>query len=100
MKTRNGIYNDIKESTYKLKRGNYEFTFSSELYKNKFMTGLNEFIKVENEKINNKYKMVGDFSEYLSVIYYKRIEKRGFYVTYNNKELNSSSFILGDEYGD
>ena len=98
MKTRGGVYYDIKESDYKLKRGDYEFKFSSELYKSKFMINVDEFIKRENDKLNAKYNYDNDYSEFLAIIYYKMVEKRGFYVTYKDKLVNENSFIVGDNY--
>lgn len=99
MRTRGGIYYDLQESEFKYKIGDYEFNFSSELYMHKFMTGLNDFVKDENNKINSKYKLEGDFKEYLTIIYYKKVERRGFYVTFKGKALNPLSFKYGDENG-
>lgn len=99
MRTRGGIYYNLQESEFKYKIGDYEFKFSSELYMNKFITGLNEFIEEENIKINSKYNLVGDFREYLTIIFYKRVEKRGFYITYKGKLLNPLSFKYGEDYG-
>lgn len=92
MRTRGGIYYDLLESDITYKIGDYEFKFSSELYKNKFITGLDEFIKEENNKIMSRYGLMGDFTEYLTIIFYKKVEKRGFYVTYKDKLLNPFSF--------
>ena len=99
MKTRGGVYYDLLESDIIYKINDYEFKFSSELYKNKFVTGLEEFIKEESNKINSKYGLMGDFTEYLTIIYYKKVEKRGFYVTYKDKLLNPLSFKYGEDYG-
>ncbi len=99
MKTRGGVFYNLQESDFKYKIGDYEFKFSSELYKNKFITGLNEFVEVENSKINSKYQLKGDFREYLTIIFYKKVEKRGFYITYKDKLLNPLSFNYGDEDG-
>lgn len=99
MKTRGGVFYNLAESDFTIKRNDYEFKFSSELHKNKFITGVEEFIETENSKINAKYGLKGDFAEYLSIIYYKRVERRGFYVTYKDKLLNPLSFNYGEDDG-
>lgn len=99
MKTRGGVFYDLQESNIEYKIDNYVFKFSSELYKNKFISGYQEFVKEENSKINSRYNLMGDFREYLTIIFYKKVEKRGFYVSYKDKLLNPLSFNLGDDYG-
>lgn len=93
MRKSKNIYYDINESDIKVTLGDYTFTFSSDLYKEKFENGLPEFVKEENNKINAKYNLVGDFKEYLAIVYYKKIEKRGFLITYKDKVINESSLI-------
>lgn len=93
MRISKNIYYDITESDIKVSLGEYTFTFSSDIYKEKFVNGVENYVKTENNKINAKYGLVGDFKDYLAVIYYKKIEKRGFLVTYKDKLINESSFI-------
>lgn len=80
MLTKNGIELDLRKSHYIYIFKNYIFYFSSELYLKKFKEGLLNFIFLENTKISNKYKIKIDLSDYLSVSFYKKIEKRGFRV--------------------
>lgn len=87
------IYYNLEDSdiTYDFK--GYTFTFSSDLYRDKFVDRVENYVKVENEKLNARYNLVGDFRGYLAVVYYKKIEKRGFLVKYNGKLINESSLL-------
>lgn len=88
------IFYDISLSDICVNIDNYKFYFSSDLYRDKFISNYQNFVKAENDKINVKYKMSGDFKEYLTIIYYMKIEKRGFRVYYKDKLLNPSSFVV------
>lgn len=99
MQTKSGIELDLSKSNYKANYSDLIFYFSSELYLNKFKTELNNYILIENIKINNKYKVDIDIKEYLAVALYKRIEKRGFLIKHlfkkdNITEMTSFKTIL------
>lgn len=78
MKTKNGIYNNLDESEYKIEIENFIFYFSSKMYLEKFIKGKEEYIKEESLKINNKYNVESRFNIMLLLSLYKKIEKRGF----------------------
>ena len=80
MQTKRGIELNIKESKYACVYNGIKFYFSSELYKNKFLANVETFIKIEELKLQNKYRLKLDIKEYLAIVYYKQIEKRGFYI--------------------
>jgi YHS domain-containing protein len=84
MLTKNGVELDLRKSKYKCIFKNYIFYFSSEFYLKKFKENLANFIFLENTKISNRYKIKIDLSDYLSICYYKKIEKRGFRVIDKN----------------
>lgn len=88
MKTRRGIYYDLEESPYITKFRDFRFYFSSEFYRNKFETNLRDYIKEETLKLKKRYKVKIDFTDILAFNLYKRIEKRGCYVIYQNNSLN------------
>lgn len=92
MKTKNGIELELNKSKYIVEFKSLKFYFSSELYKNKFNEQLKDYINIENLKIDNKYKVLIDLSEYLAVSLYKKIEKRGFLVYYGNVNLEETYF--------
>lgn len=83
MKTERGIFYNLEESTYTLNYNEYIFYFSSELYLNKFKDTVEEFINYETLKLKNRYKCYLNLRSMLLISYYKRIEKRGFYILVN-----------------
>lgn len=80
MVTKNGIYFNLNESKYIVLKSGLVFHFSSKLYLDKFINNVDNYIEEETIKLENKYKMKGNFSLYLTISYYKKIEKRGFYI--------------------
>ena len=87
------IYNDINESNYKLEYDKLTFYFSSKFYQEKFIKEYSEFIKNETLKLQLKYKCNVMFDEIILLFLYKKIEKRGFRVLYNNKEIKENYYI-------
>ena len=94
MKSKRGIYYDLEESDYKTNIDNFTFVFSSLFYLTLFKTNLEEYIKYENNRINNKIKKDIDLKEVILLDLYKKIEKRGFLVYYKDKLLKDYSFIV------
>ena len=90
MQTKNGIELDLSKSNYKYRINNYVFYFSSEKYLNKFKDEIENYTEIENTKMNIKYKVIIDLTVYLSFALYKKIEKRGFYVTYCDYKLQEN----------
>ena len=93
MITTRGIYLDLKESVYHFKYDRLDFYFSSEFYLNKFKEEYEEYIKSETLKLSLKYGGIFYADELLLISLYKKIEKRGFRVICNNKELNENYHI-------
>lgn len=76
---------NLEDSKYISKIRNYVFYFSSEFNLNRFNEGLYDYIYNETNKLKAKYHVGIDISDYLTIVFYKRIEKRGFKVlTYNS----------------
>ena len=94
MKSARGIYYDLKESDYVviLNVNNKEIRlfFSSLFIRKKFIENIYEYIKNQNMKLSSMYKLNIDLTEMLLLSYYKKIEKRGFRVLINNKEIDSN----------
>ena len=84
METTNANEFDIKNSKYKYCFDGMTFYFSSEFYLTKFKTNVNSFIFTESIKLYNKYKILSNFRIFLSISFYKKIEKRGFYIIGND----------------
>lgn len=83
----NKIYNDLNESEYFFKYDDLIFYFSSKFYLNKFKSEYINFIKEQTNKLVVKFKcnIIGD--EMMLLLLYRKIEKRGFKVTYNNVDI-------------
>lgn len=87
------IYYDLTESSYIYYYKDFELVFSSKLILNKFKKNVSAFVKERTLKLENYYKIKGNFEEMLIISYYKRVEKRGFLVFYKGQELKESKFI-------
>lgn len=98
MKSARGIYYDLKESDYYVKLNiNSEeviLYFSSLFLRKKFLDNVGDYINRENLKININYKIDLDATKLLVLSFYKKIEKRGFRVLINNKEIIDSNLSL------
>ena len=87
------VYNDINESNYTFKYDDLLFYFSSKFYLEKFTKEYTNFIKDETMKLKIKFKCNIYCDEMILLLLYKKIEKRGFKVLYNNKELRENYYI-------
>ena len=97
MKSKRGIYYDLKESEYIYAINNFEFVFSSLFYLTLFKTNIETDLKYEQEKLNLKLKEEIDVTDLLLLNRYKSIEKRGFLVYYKDKILKDYKFIVNLE---
>lgn len=100
MQTKNGIELDLSKSNYKYKLYDYVFYFSSQTYLNKFKEEVVNFTIVESRKFEIRYKIPINLHEYFMLALYKRIEKRGFYVTYKREIIrdNDLRFVIKNYY--
>lgn len=92
----NKIYKDLNESKYVFKYFELELYFSSMFYFNKFEKKYINFIKDEKDKLKIKYMCnVDDYKcdIFLMILLYKKIEKRGFKILYEKKELSKDFYI-------
>lgn len=89
--TKAGIYLNLDESTYKVKKFGLLFYFSSLLYMEKFNKNVEKYVEMENIKLANKTKLVINFNKLFAISYYQKIEKRGFKIkdVTTNKEIKS-----------
>ena len=88
---------DLNNSNYYTEINDYIFYFSSVFNKRRFDNGYLHFATDEMAKINAKYHISIDLLDYLTIVFYKRIEKRGFKVLSYDKNGNlvelTSDFI-------
>lgn len=87
------VYNDINESNYTFKYDKLVFYFSSKFYLEKFKREYINYLKDEIMKIKIRYKCNIYCNEMILLMLYKKIEKRGFKVLYNNKALKENYYI-------
>ena len=95
MQTKNGIEFDLEKSKYVYEKGEYKFYFSSELYLKKYTQEVEKFVPFENLKIRTKYNVDINLCIFLMISLYKRIEKRGFLIKKNDKEIKDVKFKSG-----
>ena len=88
----NVIY-ELDNSSFLVRVDNFMFYFSSLFYKNKFLSGYEDYIRSETLKLNSKYKMIVYADEMLLLSFYKMIEKRGFKVKYKGVDLEKDYYI-------
>lgn len=100
MKTRDGIYTNINESDYIYEFNNLKFFFSSPYYMKKFINNVKTFASVESEKIKEKFDCNINFDLFYAISYYKKIEKRGFKVEFNNIPISKNVLIVAKCWGD
>ena len=86
MITAKGIYLDLNDSTYFYRVNNFKFYFSSRVYRQKFIDRLNDYVKSEKLKFEQKYNVTLQNSYFFLFMLYAKIEKRGFRVE-NLKEV-------------
>lgn len=82
--TKGGIYLDLKQTEYIYTIYGLSFYFSSKFYKEKFEKNVQKYVKDETYKLINKYKNRIDFTKYLAISFYRKIEKRGFLIKDNS----------------
>lgn len=98
MKSARGIYYDLKESEYfvemNINNEKIVLYFSSLFIRRKFLENISEYIHNENLKLSITYKIDIDATKLLILSYYKKLEKRGFRVLINDKEINDNNLSL------
>ena len=93
IKTKKGIYLNIYESDYVITYKELTFYFSSRFYLNNFGEALTEYLKVVKQTLNKRWKLNFDCELFGAIILYTNIEKRGFFIKYQGKEIRSKDDI-------
>lgn len=81
------VYQNIKETVFNYEIYDLCFHFSSLFNKTRFEQNVQSYVNIEGMKIINKYQLQIDLRKYLAIAFYKKIERRGFYITIENEEL-------------
>ncbi len=79
--SRNGIYYNLKVSSYKYDDGSFTFRFSSKLNLEKFKKAVVFWESDINERFRKKFGCELICKELSHFLLYEKIEKRGYYVT-------------------
>ena len=92
------VCNNINDSDIKIVKSGLIFYFSSDSYKRKFEQNVDEYVKNEVIKLENKNQVIANFELYFLIGYYKRLEKRGFKVYDDvNKKYLSNNLVLTNQ---
>ena len=87
------VYNDIEKSNlYFTFKDELTFYFSSNFYHEKFIREYVSYLNTETIKLCVKYNCVVTADEMILLTLYRKIEKRGFRVYYNNKKLSKELY--------
>lgn len=92
MKSKRGVYLDIFESDYYYDLDGVRYYFSSKLYLNKFKDNVMNYVNENSIKLKLRYKINLNFDLFLTLSYYRKVEKRGFRVV----ELSTERKITKD----
>lgn len=93
------VYYNLDESTYLFNYQRFTFIFSSKFYIEKFKKELSSYVDIETRKLVSKYQVNLEGSEYLALSLYKKIEKRGFKVLFNDVEIDKNQgFTINVSY--
>lgn len=93
MKTVRGVYHNIEESDIYLQVDNFYLYFSSNFLKGKFVGLYDEYYRKVNNTFNKFYEM--DYTPLVIISLYKRVEKRGFRVYYNDRRIIENQIRIG-----
>ena len=96
--SRNGIAYDLTKTPYVHTveyEGNIviEYSFSSELYLNKFKDKLEEHRNKINESLSKRFGLVVVNDVLNDIVFYSKTEYRGFYILVNGEEFKCPSTI-------
>lgn len=95
MKTRGGVYHDLKETEYVVSIGKLTFYFSSAYNMNRFLYDYRENRKYYEESLKKRFKFHVELNELFDIMLYNKIEKRGTRIEKGGCEicLNNIKFV-------
>lgn len=80
MITKNGVYYDLENSSYRCKVNGLTFVFSSKLHLDKFKSKMKENREKINKSLSNRFNILVDVEQLADVVLYRKIETRGFLI--------------------
>lgn len=98
--TRNGVAYDLKLSPYKLllnyKNNDLEYVFSSQLNKDRFLNSIKPNRDKINTSLTKRFNIDINADLLCDIKLYSTIEKRGFLIKTNDKEIECLNIIRLD----
>ena len=94
MRKSKNLFYDIDKSNLKFEFNGIIFYFSSDFNLERFKNGYLNYLMEEQDKINAKYHVMSDLKNLLILAYYKKIETRGFRVTFNEEPITNYTLKL------
>lgn len=88
------IFYNINESMLYFDFYGMRFYFTSSLNMVKFKKGYMNYIQEQQQKLVHRYQINIDFKYFLMIAYYKKVEHRGFRITFNKMPINDSTIKL------
>lgn len=86
---------ELEKSNYKVNFNGLTFVFSTELNLRKFKQHIKEYIKQETLRLKYRYNNLNlNFDLFLSIAFYKKIEKRGFLILEEGITLTEDTLFL------
>jgi hypothetical protein len=95
--TRNGIEPNLSISPYTVVIGDLTFYFSSMLHLGKFMDGYLKHRETVADTLSNRYELPVTADILADVIFYRKIETRGFLIDAGGLKVWQPAVILGGE---
>lgn len=90
---RTKIYYNLRESKYRIIIGEITFVFSSIKNFNTFVNNWKDFVLEQNTRASVRNKVAFDGTQMQVIRYYQTIEKRGFYILINGREITCQNQI-------
>lgn len=94
------VYQNIKETVFNYEIYDLCFHFSSLFNLTRFKKNVEDYVKIEEMKIINKYQLQIEMKQYLAIAFYKKIEKRGFYITSHGIQIKEGNMIVSHIIGE
>lgn len=98
MLTKNGVYYDLEQSTFRYTDNGLTYVFSSKLHLQKFKSKLSESRDIVNYSLSKRFNFPVDVSQLADLVLYRKIETRGFLILTSEGKLlcqNSIKFVGG-----
>lgn len=91
MRTRNGIYYDLKQSTYHYTIDGVMYVFSSFRHRQKFKEKLEDHREQINASLSKRFGISVNVDLLADIVLYRKVETRGFLIVKEGQFLNEQN---------